>query len=112
MQKEISQFFVCNTYYLSNFAIFQVANAVWWYYFSKIIELMDTILFILKKNQRQITFLHVYHHSTMPLLWWIGTKWIPGGQCIFNNVFFLLWIVFFKAVSIRFKNTKKSCAAQ
>uniref|UniRef100_H2YG75 Elongation of very long chain fatty acids protein n=1 Tax=Ciona savignyi TaxID=51511 RepID=H2YG75_CIOSA len=58
----------------------KVANGVWWYYFSKIIELCDTVLFTLRKRDRQITFLHVYHHSTMPILWWIGTKWIPGGQ--------------------------------
>uniref|UniRef100_H2YG79 Elongation of very long chain fatty acids protein n=1 Tax=Ciona savignyi TaxID=51511 RepID=H2YG79_CIOSA len=60
--------------------IYFVANGVWWYYFSKIIELCDTVLFTLRKRDRQITFLHVYHHSTMPILWWIGTKWIPGGQ--------------------------------
>nr|CAB3242222.1 polyunsaturated fatty acid elongase [Phallusia mammillata] len=58
----------------------KVANAIWWYYCSKIIELLDTVLFVLRKNTRQLTFLHVYHHSTMPLLWWIGAKWVPGGQ--------------------------------
>nr|NP_001029014.1 polyunsaturated fatty acid elongase [Ciona intestinalis]AAV67802.1 polyunsaturated fatty acid elongase [Ciona intestinalis] len=58
----------------------KVANAVWWYYVSKIIELFDTVLFTLRKRDRQVTFLHVYHHSTMPLLWWIGAKWVPGGQ--------------------------------
>ena len=36
----------------------------------------------LKKNA-QISFLHVYHHATMPFLWWIGVKWVPGGQCRF-----------------------------
>ncbi|CAK8693290.1 unnamed protein product [Clavelina lepadiformis] len=65
-----------------------VANAVWWYYFSKIIELFDTVLFVLRKRERQISFLHVYHHSTMPLIWWIGAKWMPGGQafvCVMLN---------------------------
>lgn len=42
---------------------------------------MDTIFFMLRKRSRQITLLHVYHHSTMPILWWIGVKWVPGGQC-------------------------------
>ena len=65
--------------YLPN-GFFQVANGVWLYYISKIVELFDTVLFRMRKRDRQITFLHVYHHSTMPLLWWIGAKWLPGGQ--------------------------------
>uniref|UniRef100_H2YG74 Elongation of very long chain fatty acids protein n=1 Tax=Ciona savignyi TaxID=51511 RepID=H2YG74_CIOSA len=33
----------------------KVANGVWWYYISKIIELCDTVLFTLRKRDRQIT---------------------------------------------------------
>lgn len=58
----------------------RLANAVWWFYFSKIIELMDTIFFILRKKNTQVTFLHVYHHSTMPSIWWIGVFFAPGGE--------------------------------
>lgn len=57
----------------------QIAAAVWWYWFSKLIEFSDTFFFILRKKQKQLTFLHVYHHSTMFFLWWIGVKWVPGG---------------------------------
>ncbi|XP_034948903.1 elongation of very long chain fatty acids protein 4-like isoform X2 [Chelonus insularis] len=58
----------------------QIATAVWWYYFSKLIEFSDTIFFILRKKDNQLSFLHVYHHSTMFLLWWIGIKWVPSGS--------------------------------
>ncbi|KAK3103302.1 hypothetical protein FSP39_018353, partial [Pinctada imbricata] len=58
----------------------RLANACWWFYFSKIIELMDTVFFVLRKKNNQISFLHVYHHSTMPVLWWIGVKFVPGGE--------------------------------
>ncbi|KAJ8984866.1 hypothetical protein NQ317_002705 [Molorchus minor] len=58
----------------------QIANAVWWYYFSKLLEFCDTFFFILRKKDRQLTFLHVYHHSTMFGLWWIGIKWVPSGS--------------------------------
>ena len=54
---------------------------MWFYYFSKIIELLDTVIFILRKKNSQVTFLHVYHHATMVMLWWIGTKWFAGGSC-------------------------------
>ncbi|VEN60246.1 unnamed protein product [Callosobruchus maculatus] len=58
----------------------QITNAVWWYYFSKLLEFCDTFFFILRKKERQLTFLHVYHHSTMFALWWIGVKWVPSGS--------------------------------
>lgn len=25
-----------------------------------------------------MTFLHVYHHASMCVLWWMVCKWIPG----------------------------------
>ena len=27
-------------------------------------EFTDTLIMVLKKNERQITFLHIYHHAT------------------------------------------------
>uniref|UniRef100_A0A1I8F9Q1 Elongation of very long chain fatty acids protein n=1 Tax=Macrostomum lignano TaxID=282301 RepID=A0A1I8F9Q1_9PLAT len=63
---------------LLNFHIFW--EALWWYYFSKCIEFMDTIFFVLRKKNHLISFLHVYHHATMFPLWWIGVKWVAGGQ--------------------------------
>jgi len=38
------------------------------------------VFFMLRKKNSQITFLHLYHHSTMPILWYIGVKYAPGGE--------------------------------
>lgn len=62
---------------------FQIASAVWWYYFSKLLEFCDTFFFILRKKDKQLTFLHVYHHSTVFSLWWIGIKYVPSGSTFF-----------------------------
>ncbi|XP_077995103.1 very long chain fatty acid elongase 4-like [Glandiceps talaboti] len=62
----------------------RLANATWLFYLSKIIEFMDTFIFILRKKNTQLSFLHVYHHSTMPMLWWIGVRWVAGGQTFFS----------------------------
>lgn len=59
----------------------QIARALWWYYMSKLIELMDTVFFVLRKKDNQLTYLHVYHHSTMFFFWWIGIRWVAGGSC-------------------------------
>ncbi|CAO1433370.1 unnamed protein product [Diamesa serratosioi] len=57
-----------------------MANGVWWYYFSKCLEFMDTLFFILRKKDKQLSFLHIYHHSTMFFFWWIGIKFVPTGS--------------------------------
>ncbi|CAN9503441.1 unnamed protein product [Ophioblennius macclurei] len=51
----------------------------WLFYFSKFIELLDTVFFVLRKKQGQITFLHVFHHSFMPWTWWWGITLTPAG---------------------------------
>ncbi|XP_037070347.1 elongation of very long chain fatty acids protein 4-like isoform X2 [Pollicipes pollicipes] len=58
----------------------RITSALWFYYISKLLEFMDTVFFVLRKKNSQITFLHVYHHSTMFLLWWIGMRWVAGGS--------------------------------
>lgn len=62
----------------------RLASAIWLYFFSKVIEFLDTFFFIIRKKNDQITFLHVYHHSTMVFLWWIGTRWYAGGSSFFS----------------------------
>ncbi|KAL3868979.1 hypothetical protein ACJMK2_041724 [Sinanodonta woodiana] len=67
--------------YSTNSLAIRMASVCWWYFFSKIIELVDTVFLILRK--KPISFLHVYHHSTMLLNWWLGVKFVAGGQSWF-----------------------------
>ncbi|CAG0920426.1 unnamed protein product [Notodromas monacha] len=73
--------------YSSDALEMRVAAALWWYYFSKFVEMADTVFFILRKKDSQLTFLHVYHHSTMFMLWWIGIKYVAGGSAVFGAMF-------------------------
>lgn len=65
-------------------AALHVIHIGWIYFISKFVEFTDTIIFVLRKKYSQITFLHVIHHSIVPLSVWIGLKYAPGG----NNIFF------------------------
>ncbi|XP_032870843.1 elongation of very long chain fatty acids protein 2 [Amblyraja radiata] len=71
---------LCQNLHSAGTADVRVAKVLWWYYFSKVIEFMDTIFFILRKKTSQITFLHVYHHASMFNIWWCVLNWIPCGQ--------------------------------
>lgn len=57
----------------------RMVRAAWTFYFSKYIELLDTVFFVLRKKKSQITFLHVFHHSFMPWSWWWGVTLTPAG---------------------------------
>ena len=53
-------------------------------------EFMDTWIMIMKKNTRQISFLHVYHHATTFYpVWWGVVRYGPGGAawlcCAYNS---------------------------
>ncbi|CAK1553377.1 unnamed protein product [Leptosia nina] len=59
-----------------------IARNIYIYYTLKLIELLDTVFFVLRKSFRQISPLHLHHHSLMPLVSWMAVKYIPGGQCV------------------------------
>ncbi|KYN03233.1 Elongation of very long chain fatty acids protein 7, partial [Cyphomyrmex costatus] len=59
-----------------------ISRGAWWYFFAKVIELLDTVFFVLRKKQNQITFLHVFHHSTTAVFSWCYLKFLPGEQGI------------------------------
>ena len=76
-----------------------MARAVWLYYICKITELLDTVFFVLRKKQNQITFLHLYHHTLMPICGFIGLKYFAGelrwndrsqweltNNCVFHDI--------------------------
>ncbi|XP_034478804.1 elongation of very long chain fatty acids protein F-like isoform X3 [Drosophila innubila] len=51
------------------------------YFVNKIIDLLDTIFFVLRKSYKQITFLHVYHHALMvSAMYWVFRIYGFGGQ--------------------------------
>ncbi|XP_026751278.1 elongation of very long chain fatty acids protein 7-like [Galleria mellonella] len=52
----------------------------WWYFFAKFTELLDTVFFVLRKKEKQITFLHVYHHVIMALYSWSYLKFAAAGD--------------------------------
>uniref|UniRef100_A0A6B2LGB2 Elongation of fatty acids protein n=1 Tax=Arcella intermedia TaxID=1963864 RepID=A0A6B2LGB2_9EUKA len=47
----------------------QLEYFVWIHYWSKMLDFVDTLMIVLKKNDRQFTFLHVYHHGSIVAIW-------------------------------------------
>lgn len=57
-----------------------ISSLAWWYFIAKVIELLDTVFFVLRKKQNQVTFLHVYHHTMTAIFSWCYLKFLPGEQ--------------------------------
>ncbi|XP_052753269.1 elongation of very long chain fatty acids protein 7-like [Galleria mellonella] len=57
--------------------------AIYLYFLSKLSELLDTIFFVLRKKQNQVSFLHIYHHSIMLWSTWFTLKLEPSYYTTF-----------------------------
>lgn len=66
--------------YSNNPTAVRMARAVWLYMMCKLVELLDTVFFVLRKKNNQVSFLHLWHHTLMPVCAWVGCKFLPGGQ--------------------------------
>lgn len=55
----------------------------WLFMMSRLVEWLDTVFFVLRKKDRQVTKLHVFHHSFVPMLCWIYLKYNPGYTVAF-----------------------------
>ncbi|EPY31409.1 elongation of very long chain fatty acids protein 4 [Strigomonas culicis] len=62
----------------------RIAKFIWVFYISKIPEWMDTVLMELKQNYHQVSFLHVYHHITIFVIWWFACWMAPGGEAYYS----------------------------
>ncbi|XP_067210194.1 very long chain fatty acid elongase AAEL008004-like isoform X1 [Linepithema humile] len=52
---------------------------IWWALLLKIIDLSETIVFILRKKYQQISALHVYHHISTVIYAWLCLRYFPHG---------------------------------
>ena len=46
-----------------------MAEIFWIFYVSKVFDYCDTLIIIIRRKWRQLSFLHVYHHITIFLVW-------------------------------------------
>jgi elongation of very long chain fatty acids protein 4 len=57
-----------------------MVRAVWIFLASKLPEFIDTVIMVLKQNYHQISFLHLYHHSSVLVCTWLYVLVGPGGD--------------------------------
>jgi elongation of very long chain fatty acids protein 4 len=73
----------CNDFDATNS---EIAFVVHVFYLSKVLDFFDTLFMIVKGNWRQVSFLHVYHHFTIFLVYWLNTNANYDGDIYFTVV--------------------------
>eukprot|EP01061_Rhynchopus_euleeides_P030678 TRINITY_DN50933_c0_g1_i1.p1 TRINITY_DN50933_c0_g1~~TRINITY_DN50933_c0_g1_i1.p1 ORF type:complete len:292 (+),score=135.90 TRINITY_DN50933_c0_g1_i1:65-877(+) len=50
------------------------------HYLTKILDMFDTVFIVLRKKDRQLSFLHMYHHASIGVVWgWLLLNGYAGG---------------------------------
>ena len=50
------------------------ADMTWWFFFSKLVDTIDSFFFVLRKKWTHLSTLHVFHHGIMPFTSWFGIR--------------------------------------
>ncbi len=57
----------------------RIITLAYWFFISKLVDLIETVFFVLRKKHNQVSSLHVYHHSAVPLMAHLAIKVSPVG---------------------------------
>ena len=64
-----------------------VRHGVFLHYLCKYLDMEDTLIIALRKKQEQLSFLHLWHHSTIVIVWgWVVNTWplaAEGGSAAY-----------------------------
>lgn len=68
-----------NDMYIKNYeGIVEIFNLNWLFFWLRMIELLETMFFILRKKQEQVSFLHVYHHVSTLIFIYLANRYSAG----------------------------------
>ncbi|XP_015440053.1 PREDICTED: elongation of very long chain fatty acids protein 4-like [Dufourea novaeangliae] len=65
--------------YSYDYKPYKMTKILWYIFCLKVIDYIETILYVLRKKYRQISVLHVYHHISTAYIVWAVVKYYPNG---------------------------------
>jgi len=90
---------VCNEYSPESTG---VASILWVFYVSKVFDFLDTVFIVLGRKWEQLSFLHVYHHVSIFLIYWMNINVGYDGDIyltiILNSFVHLVMYVFISLI--------------
>ncbi|KAG5341193.1 ELOV1 protein, partial [Acromyrmex charruanus] len=62
----------------------EVLETTWWVLMLKLFDLIETVVFVLRKKDHQISFLHTYHHITTVIYLWLMLSYFTHSFLIIS----------------------------
>eukprot|EP01130_Rhizamoeba_saxonica_P001321 TRINITY_DN11198_c0_g1_i1.p1 TRINITY_DN11198_c0_g1~~TRINITY_DN11198_c0_g1_i1.p1 ORF type:complete len:275 (-),score=26.84 TRINITY_DN11198_c0_g1_i1:29-811(-) len=105
--KSIPNIFGINSKFTANLEYF-----VYVHYWSKAFDFIDTLLILLKKDDSRLSFLHIYHHSSILVVWGFLLHYgVANGTtsfgCGINSVIHAIMYGHYLITSLGFQNPLK-----
>ncbi|XP_075165179.1 very long chain fatty acid elongase 4 [Haematobia irritans] len=101
---DIFDFTICTLYERNTPIRKRFEDVLSFTFWLKIVELTDTICFVLKKKQNQITPLHVFHHTVTMTLVYLGAVYHKGQSALFpifvNSVIHIIMYSYYLLANI------------
>ena len=61
-----------------------VRHGVYLHYLCKYLDMLDTVIIVLRKKREQLSFLHLYHHSSIVVVWgWVVHTWPADASAVY-----------------------------
>lgn len=70
-------FFNCRGVEMDYSHVDEIAAITELFLLSRLADFLDTIWFVLRKKHSHVSFLHVFHHSYVPTVTYVATRWVP-----------------------------------
>ncbi len=108
----ITNIFGLNTQFNDNLRYYTYVH-----YLSKYLDYCDTFFIILRKKQNQLTFLHIYHHSSIAIVWgMLLYNDVANGTAVFggllNSIIHTLMYMHYLWTSLGYNNPFKKLITQ
>lgn len=63
-----------------------MARVLWVFYLSKALDFLDTVFIVARRKWRQLSFLHLYHHTSIFMVYWLILNAGYDGDIYFTVV--------------------------
>lgn len=86
--------------YSYDYTPMRLIKCLWNYFLLKILDYVETGVFVLRKKNNQVSGLHLYHHVSTLFLAWIGVRYYAVGpvilsSCINSGIHVIMYTYYF-----------------
>ncbi|KAM0737184.1 Very long chain fatty acid elongase 4 [Formica fusca] len=85
--------------YSYDYTPMRLSRSTYYYFLLKILDYVETAIFILRKKNNQVSGLHLYHHVSTLLLAWLGIRYFaiaPASlSCMINSFIHMIMYTYY-----------------